>query len=198
LKTFVATKNEGKLAEMRAIFAGSSLELETYPQYADVVEGDRSYRENAMLKARALHAQLRAAGIAGAVLADDSGLEVDALQRRPGVLSARYGGEGASWPQRRALLLEELRGIPETARNARFVCAMALIVGDGVEIEVQATVDGAIAASEQGRFGFGYDPIFLYPPADVTFAQLDDAQKNRISHRRRAADALLARLAARV
>jgi len=101
LKTFVATKNLGKLDEMKAIFAGSPLELDTYPLYADVAEGAESYAENAALKARALFKQLQDAGIRAAVIADDSGIEVAALDGRPGVLSARYGGPDATWPQRR-------------------------------------------------------------------------------------------------
>jgi XTP/dITP diphosphohydrolase len=191
LKTFVASKNLGKLAEMRAIFSGSPLDLDTYPLYADVVEGDRSYDENAMLKARALHEQLAQAGISGAVLADDSGLEVEALGNRPGVLSARYGGLEATWPSRRELLLEELARIPDAPRAARFVCAMALILEDGTTFQSRGEVSGAIAARAHGGFGFGYDPLFVFPPAAKTFAELPDEQKNRVSHRRRAADALL-------
>ncbi|MGZ3497462.1 MAG: non-canonical purine NTP pyrophosphatase [Vulcanimicrobiaceae bacterium] len=198
MKTFVATKNLGKLDEMRAIFAGSPLELDTYPLYADIVEGEHSYRENASLKARALHRQLNGAGVRGAVLADDSGLEVEALGGRPGVLSARYAGKDATWPQRRELLLDELRDVPEERRGARFVCAMTLILEDGTELESFADVCGSIADSVHGRFGFGYDPVFFYPPAAKTFAELAEEEKNRVSHRRRAADALLAQLTHRV
>jgi XTP/dITP diphosphohydrolase len=198
VKTFVATKNLGKLEEMRAIFAGSPLELDTYPLYADVAEGEHSYNENALLKARGLRKQLLDGGVRGAVLADDSGVEVDALDGRPGVLSARYAGKDAMWPQRREHLLEELRGVPESRRGARFVCAMALILEDGTELNSFADVSGWITTSVQGRFGFGYDPLFFYPPAGKTFAELTEEEKNRVSHRRRAADALLAQLAHRV
>ena len=103
MRTFVATRNDGKLRELREIFAGSPLELETYPDYVDVVEDATSYVGNALRKARSLAAQLAAAGIEVPVLADDSGLEIDALGGRPGVLSARYAGKKTSWPQRRSL-----------------------------------------------------------------------------------------------
>ncbi|MDQ2872334.1 MAG: non-canonical purine NTP pyrophosphatase [Candidatus Eremiobacteraeota bacterium] len=189
MKTFVATKNLGKLAELRAIFAGSPLELETYADYADVEEGERSYRENALLKASALRAQLRDARITAAVLADDSGLEVDALGGRPGVLSARYAGADASWPERRAMLMHELDGSRD--RGAQFVCAMALILEDGSELNVLETVRGSIPEAPSGAGGFGYDPLFASGTTGTTFAQLSEEEKNHISHRRRAADALL-------
>ncbi len=195
MKTFVATKNSGKLAEMRAIFAGSPLELETYDGYHDVEEGDASYVDNALLKARALAAQLRAAGIEAAVLADDSGIEVDALAGRPGVLSARYAGVATPWPQRLATMLEELEGVPDAARGGRFVCAMALVRSDGTEIVATGIVEGTIAREPHGSGGFGYDPIFFYEPRGRTFAEITATEKNALSHRRRAADALLAQLA---
>ena len=119
--TFVATKNLGKLDEMQAIFAASALELRPYEAYAEVLEGERSYAENAELKAAALRAQLQAAGIHAAVLADDSGLEVRALGGRPGVLSSRYAGSEADWPARRARLLAELGEVPSARRGAKFV-----------------------------------------------------------------------------
>src|SRR5579883_1583783 len=111
LKTYVATKNLGKLMELKAIFAGSELELDTFPLYAEAPEEEDNYAGNAESKARALHAQLRSAGIRGAVLADDSGIEVRALGGRPGVLSARYGGRQITWPERREKLLEELANV---------------------------------------------------------------------------------------
>jgi XTP/dITP diphosphohydrolase len=192
VKTYVATKNLGKLDEMRAIFAGSELELDTYPLYAEAPENEDNYLGNAMSKARALHNQLREASVHGAVLADDSGIEVAALGGRPGVLSARYGGKDAAWPLRREKLLEELANVPTDQRGAKFCCAMILILESGEEFTGYGEVEGVIAGEEQGRFGFGYDPVFFYPPGGVTFAQLPEEEKNRVSHRRRAADALLA------
>jgi XTP/dITP diphosphohydrolase len=198
MKTFVATKNAGKLVEMQAIFAGSPLELQTYPAYDDVAEGESSYEDNALLKARALARQLREAGIAAAVLADDSGIEVEALGNRPGVLSARYAGERTPWPQRLAAMLEELRDTPEDRRDGRFVCVMALVLPSGDEIAGRGIVEGTIAREPRGSAGFGYDPIFFYPPRGCTFAELSPQEKNRVSHRRRAAEALLAAWQSRV
>jgi XTP/dITP diphosphohydrolase len=195
MKTFVATKNLGKLAEMREIFAGSALELDTYPLYADVEESADDYVGNARLKAAALAAQLREAGIAAAVLADDSGLEVAALDGRPGIYSARYAGVATSWPDRREALLAELRDVEPDRRGGRFVCSMVLLLPDGRELDGFGTVAGRMVEEVRGRFGFGYDPLFV-PDGDTrTFAEFPEAEKNRVSHRRRAADALLAILA---
>lgn len=192
MKTYVATKNAGKLAELRAIFAKAPLDLHTFDGYGDVDETESSYAGNALLKARALAAQLRAAGVVALVLADDSGLEVDALGGRPGVYSARYAGADASWPQRRRTLLGELDGVRHRARSARFVCTMALVDPEGRETTVSGTVEGCITEDERGTAGFGYDPLFYYPPLGRTFAELDSAVKNSISHRRMAAETLLA------
>jgi XTP/dITP diphosphohydrolase len=194
MRTFVATKNAGKLREMRAIFERSALRLETFAEYRDVEETADSYEGNAGLKALALHEQLRAAGIEAAVLADDSGLEVDALGGRPGIYSARYGGENITWPQRRALLLDELAGVSPERRGARFVSALAFVEPHGRPWSARGTVEGRITEREAGEHGFGYDPLFWYPPLSCTFAQLDPGEKNRVSHRQRAADALLASL----
>jgi XTP/dITP diphosphohydrolase len=198
VKTYVATKNAGKLVEMQAILAGSPLELETYPEYVDVIEGETSYVDNALLKARALARQLREAGISAAVLADDSGIEVEAMDNRPGVLSARYAGEDATWDRRLGLMLDELRDTDDDQRDGRFVCVMALVLPNGDEVTGKGIVDGIVAREAHGGAGFGYDPIFYYPPLACTFAELTAEQKNRVSHRRRAADALLASLQSRV
>ncbi|MEO6912944.1 MAG: non-canonical purine NTP pyrophosphatase [Candidatus Baltobacteraceae bacterium] len=192
--TYAATKNLGKLDELRAILAGSRLDLAVYPEYADVEEGCESYRENALIKARALFDQLRVAGIRAAVLADDSGLEVDALGSRPGVLSARYGGTAITWSQRRKKLLAEMQSVPDELRGAKFVSAIALFLPDCILVEGYGEVCGSIARAEEGRFGFGYDSVFFFPPVQKMFAQLSDHEKNRISHRRNAAAALLAAL----
>jgi XTP/dITP diphosphohydrolase len=194
MKTYVATNNAGKLAELEEIFAGSHLQLATHAGYEDVEEGEASYAENALLKARTLRKRLVACGIDAAVLADDSGIEVDALGGRPGVLSARYAGKETLWPARRAALLRELEAVPELERGARFVAVMALLLPSGEEILAEGLVDGRITFEERGRGGFGYDPIFYYPPSQCTFAEMTPSQKNRLSHRRRAANALLAAL----
>jgi XTP/dITP diphosphohydrolase len=197
VRTYIATKNAGKLAELEAIFHDTHVQVQTYDGYADVEEGAESYVENALLKAKALRAQLLAAGIDAAVLADDSGLEVDALDGRPGVLSARYAGKDATWPQRRRALLAELEEIPDSERSAHFVAVMALVIPSGEEIIAEGIVDGRITHAECGEGGFGYDPIFYYPPSHRTFGEMSWEQKNRLSHRRRAADALLQALRTR-
>lgn len=192
MKTYVATKNLGKLEEMKAIFAGTELELDTWPLYMEAPEDEDNYAGNARSKAMRLHEQLHEAAIHGAVLADDSGLEVDALGGRPGIHSARYGGKDATWPTRRERLLGEMADVPPQSRGAKFCCAMVLVCEDGAEYDGYGEVRGLITAQEEGRFGFGYDPLFWYPPADKSFAQMTDEQKNSISHRRAAAEALLA------
>ena len=197
MRTFVATKNLGKLAEMREIFAGSVLELETYAQYADVQEGADDYTDNARLKAAALRVQLVAAGIHAAVLADDSGLEVNALDGRPGVLSARYAGEDATWAVRRQTLLDEVAASGSDDRGARFVCAMVLLLVDGSEIEALGESRGHVVPALRGEAGFGYDPFFIANGDTRTFAELNEVEKNAKSHRGRAAAAVLKSLADR-
>ena len=155
-------------------------------------EGADSYVENALAKARA------AAAESGALaLADDSGLEVDALGGAPGVLSARYGGEGLSDAERCAKLLEALKGVPPLKRSARFRCVIAIVEPAGRETTpagpeatlagrqatVEGKVDGILLDEAVGTGGFGYDPIFYYPPLDATFAQLSAEEKRSVSHR---------------
>ncbi len=199
MKTYVATGNPGKLRELKALFARSPLQIVT-PRKAieiDVVEDATTYAGNALLKAKALATALRERHVAAAVLADDSGLEVEALGGRPGIHSARYGGPEMSWPQRRATLLAELRGVPPYRRVARFVCALALIEPHGEPIVATGEVQGFILEAERGTGGFGYDGVFLYPPLGRSFAALSEKEKNAVSHRRCAADALLEMLRSR-
>jgi XTP/dITP diphosphohydrolase len=198
VKTFVATQNAGKLRELRAIFAGSSLALAKPRKYTAAVEDADTYAGNALLKAQALAETLQKRGIEGIVLADDSGLEVDALEGRPGVYSARYGGADIGWPERRAALLAEVRGVPPYRRSVRFVCALALIEPGREPIAVTGHVNGYLLEVESGAGGFGYDPLFFHPPSGRSFAALSEKEKNAVSHRRRAADALLTALRSRV
>lgn len=196
--TYLATKNEGKLAEIRTMLGASMLELRTYPAYRDPTEGHESYINNALLKARALREQLLAAGIRGAaVLADDSGIELDALDGGPGVDSAIYAGATATWPDRLATMIRAVAAHEKSGRGARFVCVMALILPDGEEIVVEGDVRGEIAHQLHGENGFGYDPLFYYPPIGKTFGEIPERQKNQLSHRGRAARALLVALRAR-
>jgi XTP/dITP diphosphohydrolase len=195
VRLYVATTNPGKLGEMAALFAGTPFEPAAYDGYQAPVEGDTSYWDNAALKARALREQLRAAGRSDAVLADDSGLEVYALGGRPGVSTAGYGGPGLSWSERRQRLLGELAASEAPDRRARFVCVLYAIDRAGREFAVMGTVDGEIPAEERGAAGFSFDPVFLYPPAGRTFAELAEDEKNRVSHRAVAVAGLLAALA---
>ena len=193
MKTYVATSNLGKLRELKVLFAKSPLQIVT-PRKAvaiDVVEDAPSYAGNALLKAQALAAVLRERRVSAAVLADDSGLEVEALGGRPGIHSARYGGSDRDWPQRRAALLGELRGVPPYRREARFVCALALIPLNGEPIVATGDVRGYILEAERGTGGFGYDALFLYPPLGRSFATLSEKEKNAVSHRHNAVEALL-------
>jgi len=192
---YVATKNAGKLRELESLFAGSQIELLTFEGYQDPPEGDTSYADNAALKAHALRAQLLRAGRAGHVLADDSGLEVYALDRRPGVLTAYYGGADLPWADRRRKLLEELGRAAPADRRARFVSALHFIDCDGRELAAMGTVEGEIAAEDRGDQGFSFDPVFFYAPLGGTFAELTAAQKDRVSHRAVAAAGLLAMVA---
>ncbi len=193
---YVATKNAGKLRELSAIFQDAGWQLTTLTDYRDVSEGDESYSANAALKARALREQLVKLGIAAAVLGDDSGLEVAALGGKPGVRSARYGGESASWPQRRSLLLAEVARDAAGDSSARFVCALHYIAPDGRETHVVSDYPGIVVKQERGERGFSYDSLFESPAHGLTFAELEEAEKNRISHRARAAASLLRALKA--
>lgn len=184
---YAATKNLGKLRELRALFAGTDWEIDVLPGYREPVEGEHSYLDNAALKARALRAQLVALGRAdAAVLGDDSGIEVTALGGRPGVLSARYGGENADWAARRRFLVAELDATGDANRSARFVCALHFIDLAGGEHQIERDVAGSIVLRERGLAGFSYDPVFEYAPLGKTFAELGEAEKNALSHRGRA------------
>lgn len=196
MKTYVATTNDGKLRELKAIFGRSALQL-TKPRKLVAVEEDAStFEGNALLKARSLADALAARGTDAAVLADDSGFAVDALGGRPGIHSARYGGTDIDWAERRVLLLEELKGIPPFLRTAHFICALVFIAPGAAPITAVGRVDGFVMEAESGSNGFGYDPLFFYPPARCSFAALSEDEKNVVSHRRRAAEALLALLRA--
>jgi XTP/dITP diphosphohydrolase len=187
MELLVATSNRGKLAEIDAILKGlpvSLLPLDALKNYPIVVEDGKTYQENALKKARAL------AAFSGRVtLADDSGLEVDALGGAPGIHSARYSGEEVNDTRNNQKLLRALAGVPEEQRTARFVCVLALCnppaLGGG-EWLFRGECAGRIAFAQRGENGFGYDPLFFYPPLNRTFAELDREAKSRVSHRGRA------------
>lgn len=188
---YVASKNAGKLDELRHIFAATDVEVATYADYADVEETENSFHDNALLKVRALRRQLDDAGINAPAIADDSGLCVDALGGRPGVLSARYGGTEITWGQRRRLLLDELRDVGDDERTATFVCYMPLVVPDGGTWMGEGFAKGKITREERGAGGFGYDPLFVPNGESQTFAEMPEEKKNSISHRHAAAMAIL-------
>jgi len=177
---YIGSMNTKKAREMQEILAGLPIEVRPLPStgIVPVEEDGTTFAENASRKALALAEQLQAA-----VVADDSGLEVDALGGRPGVWSARYGGPLISDDQRCRMLLEELRGVPGPQRTARFRCCIALAVPGRVLLTAAGTVEGRIALAPRGTGGFGYDPIFLPQGHDRTFAEMSAAEKHAISHR---------------
>ena len=180
----LATNNAGKLSELRELLAGVPFELVSPADIGltlQVAETGRTYATNARLKAQAF---AKASGLL--TLADDSGLEVGALGGAPGVLSARYAGEGATDKMRVAFLLDKLKSVPVKERHARFRCVIAIANPDGVTKLVSGSCRGVIALEPSGKHGFGYDPIFYFPKLGKTMAQLSPDIKNVISHRARA------------
>ncbi len=172
------------MKEIRRIMEDTGLEILSMKEAGiqiHVEENGSTYEENALIKARA------AAGRTDAiVLADDSGLEIDYLNKEPGVRSARYMGEDVPYSIKNANLLSRLEGVPDEKRTARFVCAIAAVFPGGRECTVRATIEGRIAHTEKGVNGFGYDPIFYVPELEKTTAELAEDEKNRISHRGKA------------
>ena len=181
----IATSNRGKLQEYRELLEGlpfALVDLRTAGIDEPVEETGTTFEENARLKA-----ETYASRSGMLTLADDSGIVVAALGGAPGLLSARYGGEGLDDIARYRLLLRNLEGRPPSERGARFVCVIALAAPGRGTVTVEGVVEGIIAQAPRGTNGFGYDPIFLLPDRGHTMAELDDEEKNRISHRARAA-----------
>ena len=176
-----ATGNENKMKEIREILGALPLEILSMKEAgvsADIVEDGKTFEENALIKARAI------CKLAGEmVLADDSGLEIDYLNKEPGIYSARYIGEDTSYHIKNKSLIDRLEGVPDEKRTARFVCAIAAVFPDGKELVVRGTVEGIIGYEEKGENGFGYDPIFYLPERGCTTAELSPEEKNSISHR---------------
>lgn len=180
----LATGNRAKGRELAALLADLPYrirDLSAYPGVALPPEGATSYAENALGKARAV-----TAATGEMALADDSGIEVDAFGGRPGVLSARYGGEGLADPDRNALMLRELADVPSARRTARYRAVIAVTAPDGREATVEGTVEGVLLGAPRGTGGFGYDPLFYYPPLGATFAEITPEAKHAVSHRGRA------------
>jgi XTP/dITP diphosphohydrolase len=192
MKLLVATSNAGKLREFERLLRGLRIELVSLrelPGAPEVEEDGATYAENARKKAVEL---ARWSGLPA--LADDSGLEVDALGGAPGVRSARYAGPEQDAAANRRRMLEALRGVAGAGRTARFKCAIAVARPDGALLEGAGVCEGRIGVSEQGGGGFGYDPLFVYEPLGRTLAELPEAEKDAISHRGRAAALLIPRL----
>ena len=183
-----ATGNENKMVEIREILGDLPLEILSMKQAgirADIEENGTSFEENALIKAREV---CRLAG--EMVLADDSGLEIDYLDKAPGIYSARFAGEDTSYDIKNRILLDRLEGVPDEERRARFVCAVAAVFPDGTVKVVRETIEGQIAHEIVGENGFGYDPIFYVPEYGCTTAEMTPELKNELSHRGKALRAM--------
>ncbi|MDO4339897.1 MAG: XTP/dITP diphosphatase [Eubacteriales bacterium] len=180
-KIIFATGNEDKMKEIREILSdldAEVLSLKDAGIKADIVEDGKTFEENAQIKAKAICEMT-----GEIVLADDSGLEIDYLNKEPGIYSARYMGEDTSYRIKNAKLIQRLEGVPDEQRTARFVCAIAAAFPDGTVKTVRGTMEGRIGYEEKGENGFGYDPIFYLPEYGCTSAELTMEEKNKISHR---------------
>jgi XTP/dITP diphosphohydrolase len=179
VRLLVATTNRGKLGEIFPLLTGLPVDIQTLVDYPPIPPPDETgatFAENAGQKARfyANHTGVM-------TVAEDSGLEIEALGGAPGVHSARFGGD-TTYPQKFTLIEEQLRRVPAAERTARFVCALAVANGDRIVFEARGTIEGLIAAEPRGTGGFGYDPIFYYPPFGCTLAEAGD-RKSSVSHR---------------
>lgn len=179
-----ATGNAGKMKEIKAVFSDFDVEILSMKEAGidcEIEENGTSFEENALIKAKAIHK------ITGdIVLADDSGLEVDYLNKEPGIYSARYMGEDTPYSVKNENIINRLEGVPEEKRSARFVCVIAAVLPDGSTKVVRKTIEGYIGYEERGENGFGYDPIFMVPEYNKTTAELTMEEKNKISHRGKA------------
>jgi XTP/dITP diphosphohydrolase len=180
----VATRNKGKVREIREALKGLGLRIYSLSDFRDVpeVEEDgKSFTENALKKAR-FYSKV----FGKLTMADDSGLEVDGLKGMPGIYSARYSGEGASSQKNNEKLLQEMEGISLSKRGARFKCIIAMVSPDGREAMAEGACKGRIGFREKGKKGFGYDPLFILPKYGKTMAELSLEEKNKMSHRGKA------------
>jgi XTP/dITP diphosphohydrolase len=185
-KLLLATNNQGKVREYRSLLRGIPYDIVTPSEEgiaADVEETGDTFEANAKLKAITL---TKASGLL--TLADDSGLEVDALDGAPGVRSARYAGTGATDADRISYLLKKLKNVPPEKRTARFRCVIAIAAPDGKVKICEGECRGIITSEPRGKHGFGYDPVFYLPEFGKTFAELSPEEKNRVSHRAKAAE----------
>ena len=184
-----ATGNAHKMMEIRQILEDLGMPVISMKEAGvdpEIIEDGTTFEENALIKAREV-AKLLPNDI---VLADDSGLEVDALNKEPGIYSARYAGENTSYEIKNQLILDRVKDVPEEKRTARFACAVAAVFPDGTEKVVRENMEGRIAYESAGANGFGYDPIFYLPEYGCTSAELSPEDKNAISHRGKALRAI--------
>ncbi len=184
-----ATGNENKMKEIRMIMTDLGMEIISMKEAGvnlNIVEDGMSFEENAEIKARAVSRVLTN----DIILADDSGLEIDYLDKAPGIYSARFAGEDTSYDIKNRILLDRMEGVPDDQRSARFVCAVAAMFPDGAVSVVRETIEGQVAAEAEGENGFGYDPIFYVSEYGCTTAQMTPEQKNEVSHRGKALRAM--------
>ena len=191
-KIVFATGNEGKMREVRLILADLGMEILSMKEAGanpDIVENGKTFGENAQIKAQAVWEQT-----GGIVLADDSGLVIDYLNGEPGIYSARYMGEDTSYEVKNQALIDRLAGVEGEDRSARFVCNIAAVLPDGQVVHTEETMEGLIAMEPAGDGGFGYDPILYLPEYGKTSAEISIEEKNRISHRGKALEAMKVKL----
>ncbi len=194
-KLVVATKNKGKIVELKRLLEGMNYEVLSMQDAGidiDVVEDGTTFEENALKKAQEIARISKTI-----VLSDDSGIEVDYLDGEPGIYSARFGGAGLDDEGRNQLLLTKLMGVPDEKRTARYVCAIAVVFTDGSNLIIRDTCEGVINHKGVGDNGFGYDPLFYLPEYGKTMAQLDMDIKNKISHRGKALQKMVQELSQR-
>ncbi len=188
MRIIFATGNKDKLREISEIMEGRGVDIISMSEAGiegEAREDGATFEENALLKARYVYEKNgRKSG--DYIFADDSGLEIDALNKEPGVLSARYLGKDTSYHEKNADLIKRLEGVSDENRTARFVCAIAAIKPDGTELVIRETMEGRIGYEEAGENGFGYDPIFYLPEYGMTSSQISPELKNEISHRGKA------------
>lgn len=193
-KVIFATKNNGKMKEITRILGEAGIEAVSMAEAGidiDVVEDGATFEENAAKKAKEI---VKITG--GIVLADDSGLEIDYLNKEPGIYSARYGGVDTSYEIKNKMIIDRLKDAKEEERTARFVCVIAAALEGGQVITTRGTIEGIIAHEASGENGFGYDPIFYVPEYNMTTAEMPSELKNKISHRGKALSAMRAKLEA--
>ena len=186
MKIIFATGNQNKMKEIRMILQDLGMEILSMKEagvFVDVEENGTTFEENALIKATAIADLPEVKAMNAIVLADDSGLEIDYLDKAPGIRSARYAGTDTSYSIKNSLILSLLKGVPDEQRTARFVCAIGAVFPDGTKEVVRGTMEGRIAYEIAGGNGFGYDPIFYLPEYGCTSAELSPEKKNELSHR---------------